>query len=54
MRYQVLTNNDLTHISGGSNDGFWYQVGNIYGAISGSARDAGWNRAHRYGGRTKY
>ncbi|KAB1956817.1 hypothetical protein F8252_09600 [Limosilactobacillus fermentum] len=47
-----LSDKELMMVSGGS--GFWYGVGKELGIIWAASGDAGYDRAHKYGGKTKH
>lgn len=51
--FRSLSVVELKGVKGGKH-GFWWNIGNALGTLSGAAADAGWQRAHKYGGRTKY
>jgi hypothetical protein len=56
MKYSgvVLSTTELEQINGGGSSHFWEGVGEVIGKISSAAADAGYFRAHKYGGKTKY
>ena len=53
QQFTSLSVEELSKVSGGSS-GLWYGIGKELGIIWAAAGDAGYDRAHKYGGKTKY
>ncbi|MBM6408917.1 MULTISPECIES: hypothetical protein [Lacticaseibacillus] len=53
QQFTSLSVEELSKVSGGSS-GVWYGIGKELGIIWAAAGDAGYDRAHKYGGKTKY
>ena len=54
LPYVELSSKKLAIVSGGGSDMFWYGVGKKAGILWAASADAGYFRAHKYGGKTKY
>jgi len=54
LQYVDLNLQELANVTGGGSDAFWYGVGKHLGQFWAGAGDAGYFRAHKYGGKTRY